>query len=86
MDNTMTTETAPEQAVGLAGRLAWTFILSPLSPLILLAMLGLGVMGLLFATRQEDPQISVPMVDIFLQFPGASAQEVAGLAENPWSG
>ena len=72
-----------EQPPGLAGRLARTFIRSPLSPLILLAMLGLGIMGLLLAPRQEDPQISVPMVDIFLQYPGASAEEVAGLAVKP---
>jgi multidrug efflux pump subunit AcrB len=80
---TVTTEDAPEKTLGLAGRLARTFIRSPLSPLILLTMLGLGIMGLVFAPRQEDPQISVPLVDIFLQFPGASAQEVAGLAVEP---
>ncbi len=79
----MTTDTVPKEAPGLAGRLARTFIRSPLSPLILLAMLGLGIMGLMLAPRQEDPQISVPLVDIFLQFPGASAQEVASLAVEP---
>ncbi len=73
----------PPTTPGLAGRLAASFIRSPLSPLILLAMLGLGVVGLLFAPRQEDPQISVPLVDIYLQFPGASANEVAGLAVEP---
>ena len=82
----MTTDRPPDavkEMPGLAGRLAGVFIRSPLSPLILLAMLGLGVIGLLFAPRQGDPQISVPLVDIFLQFPGASAEEVAGLAVEP---
>ncbi|MCB1349606.1 MAG: hypothetical protein KDK11_13580, partial [Maritimibacter sp.] len=51
--------------LGLAGRLAQAFINSPLSPLLLLACLGLGIMGLILTPRQEDPQISVPMVDVF---------------------
>ena len=80
---TVITERPENDAPGLAGRLARSFIRSPLSPLILLAMLGLGIMGLLLAPRQEDPQISVPMVDIFLRFPGASPEEVAGLAVDP---
>jgi multidrug efflux pump subunit AcrB len=74
---------AAEQSPGLAGLLAGRFIRSPLSPLIYLAMLGLGLIGLLFAPRQEDPQISVPMVDIFISFPGATSEEVAGLAISP---
>jgi multidrug efflux pump subunit AcrB len=77
------TEPSNSNALGLAGRLARSFIRSPLSPLILLAMLGLGILGLMLAPRQEDPQISAPLVDIFLQFPGASAREVAGLAVEP---
>jgi multidrug efflux pump subunit AcrB len=79
----VTAERTAEETPGLAGRLARTFIRSPLSPLILLAMLGLGIMGLMLAPRQEDPQISVPMVDIFLKFPGAAAKEVASLAVEP---
>jgi multidrug efflux pump subunit AcrB len=68
---------------GIAGRLAKTFIRSPLSPLILLALFGFGLIGLLYAPRQEDPQISVPLVDIFLQFPGASTGQVENLAVEP---
>jgi multidrug efflux pump subunit AcrB len=79
----MTTAPVPDEVPGLAGRLARTFIRSPLSPLILLTMLALGVLGLLLAPRQEDPQISVPLVDIFLQFPGAAAEEAARLAVEP---
>ncbi|MCK4713732.1 MAG: efflux RND transporter permease subunit, partial [Marinosulfonomonas sp.] len=33
--------------------------------------------------RQEDPQISVPMVDIFFSYHGASADQVASLATDP---
>ncbi len=56
------------------------FIHSPLSPLMLLASLALGILGLVFTPRQEDPQISVPMVDIFFGYPGASSHQVSTLA------
>jgi multidrug efflux pump subunit AcrB len=69
--------------LGLAGNLARAFIHSPLSPLFLLACLGVGLLGLFITPRQEDPQISVPMVDIMIRFTGASAEEVAALAIDP---
>ncbi|MBL3589459.1 MAG: efflux RND transporter permease subunit [gamma proteobacterium endosymbiont of Lamellibrachia anaximandri] len=46
-------------------------------------MLAMGILGLMATPRQEDPQISVPLVDIFLSYPGASAQQVADMAVNP---
>ncbi|WP_369408878.1 efflux RND transporter permease subunit [endosymbiont of Lamellibrachia barhami] len=69
--------------LGLAGKTARSFIHSPLSPLLFLAMLAMGILGLMATPRQEDPQISVPLVDIFLSYPGASAQQVADMAVNP---
>ncbi len=69
--------------LGLAGGLAKMFINSPLSPLLLMACLGLGLMGLVLTPRQEDPQISVPMVDIFFSYHGVSAGQVASLATDP---
>lgn len=69
--------------LGLAGKTARAFIHSPLSPLLFLAMLAMGILGLMATPRQEDPQISVPMVDIFLSYPGASAEQVAAMAVDP---
>jgi multidrug efflux pump subunit AcrB len=69
--------------LGIAGRAAKFFIRSPLSPLFYVAMLMMGMLGLLMTPRQEDPQISVPMIDIMVQYPGASAQQVANLATQP---
>ena len=69
--------------LGIAGKVARAFIHSPLSPLLYLAMLGMGVLGLMATPRQEDPQISVPLVDIFLAYPGASAEQVAAIAVDP---
>ncbi|MBK8637936.1 MAG: efflux RND transporter permease subunit [Chromatiaceae bacterium] len=52
------------------------FIESPLTPLILGASLLLGALAILLLPREEEPQIVVPMIDIFVQMPGVSAQEV----------
>jgi len=73
----------PQESLGLAGKTAQIFIHSPLSPLFFFAMLFMGILGLFFTPRQEDPQISVPMVDIFVQYPGASAQQVSSVAIDP---
>ncbi|HEY9198272.1 MAG TPA: efflux RND transporter permease subunit [Gammaproteobacteria bacterium] len=67
----------------MAGKIACTFIDSPVTPLLMLAALAIGLMGLIFTPRQEDPQISVPMVDIFVQYPGASSEQVASLVTEP---
>ena len=74
---------AGEVHLGIAGRTARAFIRSPLSPLFYVAMLLMGVLGLIMTPRQEDPQISVPMVDILVQYPGATAQQVANVAMQP---
>jgi multidrug efflux pump subunit AcrB len=62
--------------LGLAGRLAHTFIDSRLTPLVVVASVLLGIFAIIATPREEDPQIIVPMMDVFVQFPGASAKEV----------
>ncbi|MEA3244395.1 MAG: efflux RND transporter permease subunit, partial [Pseudomonadota bacterium] len=69
--------------LGIAGSITATFIDSPISPLLMVATLFVGLLGLIFTPRQEDPQISVPMIDIFVQYPGASADQVASLVTEP---
>jgi len=81
--NSPTPTTLSEEQLGLAGRMTQAFIDSPLSPLLFLAMLLMGILGLVMTPRQEDPQISVPMVDIMVSYPGASSQQVARLAMDP---
>jgi multidrug efflux pump subunit AcrB len=61
---------------GLAGRLAAMFINSRLTPLLIVASLALGSFALIALPREEEPQIVVPMVDVFVQMPGASPAEV----------
>ena len=55
---------------GIAGNLTRAFITSPLTPLFLLAALILGLVALVTLPREEEPQISVPMVDIHLRADG----------------
>ncbi len=61
---------------GFAGRVAAAFLDSKLTPLLVIASLLLGGFAVLVTPREEEPQIKVPMVDVFLQLPGASAEEV----------
>ena len=69
--------------LGLAGTIAKTFINSPVTPMLLIATLLIGLSGLIFTPRQEDPQISVPMIDIFVSYPGTSASQVESLVTDP---
>ena len=62
--------------LGMAGRLAETFIRSKLTVLMVLASLVFGGFATLALPREEEPQINVPMFDVFVGMPGASAREV----------
>ena len=64
------------QHTGPAGRIAHFFIDSKLTPLIIIASIFLGLFAVIALPREEEPQIIVPMVDIFVKMPGASAKEV----------
>ena len=67
----------------LAGRIAHIFIQSKLTPLVIVAALLLGAFSILQTPREEEPQIVVPMLDVFVQMPGASAEEVTQRATVP---
>lgn len=71
------------QNLGIAGGLTKTFITSPLTPLFLLAAFALGVVALLTLPREEEPQISVPMVDIFVRADGLKAEDAVKLVTEP---
>ncbi len=61
---------------GFAGRLTAAFISSKLTPLGLIASLLLGLLALSLLPREEEPQIKVPMIDVMVSMPGATAKEV----------
>ncbi|SMX42348.1 efflux RND transporter permease subunit [Maliponia aquimaris] len=70
-------------ALGLAGRLTRAFITSPLTPLFLLASLAVGMIALVSLPREEEPQISVPLVDIHVQADGLKAEDAVKLITEP---
>ena len=67
----------------LAGRIAHAFIDSKLTPLLIIAALLLGAISILWTPREEEPQIVVPMLDVLVQMPGASPEEVAQRVSAP---
>ena len=69
--------------LGLSGRLTQVSIRSPLTPLFLLAALAVGLIALLTIPREEEPQISVPMVDISVNADGLKAPDAVELVTKP---
>ncbi len=69
--------------MGAAGRIARYFIDSKLTPLIIIAsmLMGLGVLYVL--PREEEPQIIVPMIDVFVEMPGADPKEIEERVAKP---
>jgi multidrug efflux pump subunit AcrB len=72
-----------ERPLGFAGRIARAFIDSKLTPLLIIAALLLGGLSILKTPREEEPQIVVPMLDVSVTMPGASADEVAQRVSQP---
>ncbi len=69
--------------LGIAGGLTRAFIVSPLTPLFLMAAFVFGIVALLSLPREEEPQISVPMVDIHVQANGLRAEDAVKLITEP---
>ncbi len=74
---------SPAVRLGLSGVLTRAFIGSPLTPLMLLASLIVGALALVALPREEEPQISVPMVDIMVQANGYKADDAVELITRP---
>src|SRR5438477_1830963 len=69
--------------LGPAGRFAHAWIGSKLTPLIIAGSLLIGGFAVWKLPREEEPQIIVPMIDIFVEMPGASAREVEERVTKP---
>jgi multidrug efflux pump subunit AcrB len=69
--------------LGISGRLTRGTIRSPLTPLFLMAAIAVGLLALLTIPREEEPQISVPMVDIRVNADGLKAPDAAELVTKP---
>ncbi|HPE06310.1 MAG TPA: efflux RND transporter permease subunit [Smithellaceae bacterium] len=64
------------KGIGISGRIAKAFIKSKLTPLLVIAAFLLGFFAVTMTPREEEPQIVVPMIDVFVNYPGASVREV----------
>jgi len=69
--------------LGFAGRMASIFAQSKLTPVVAITSLLLGIFAVILTPKEEEPQISVPMVDIQTAAPGYSAQEVERKVTEP---
>ncbi len=69
--------------LGIAGGLTRRFIASPLTPLFLIASFAFGLIALVTLPREEEPQISVPMVDIHVRADGLKAEDAVKLVTEP---
>jgi multidrug efflux pump subunit AcrB len=61
---------------GFSGKIANAFINSKLTILLMIAFMLIGGYSTFLIPREEEPQIEVPIADIFIGFPGASPGEV----------
>jgi multidrug efflux pump subunit AcrB len=68
---------------GLAGKIAKVFIGSKLTVLLMVVFMVVGVYASFLIPREEEPQIDVPMADIFVGYPGASPTEVESRVVKP---
>lgn len=71
------------ERLGFSGRVARRFLGSQLTPLLALAAVLMGVFAVLVTPREEEPQIDVTFANIFVPFPGASAEQVESLVASP---
>lgn len=69
--------------LGISGRIARAFLTSQITPLLALVGLLLGVFAVLVTPREEEPQINVTFANVFIAFPGATANEVEKLVSTP---
>lgn len=72
-----------EARMGISGRIARAFLTTQITPLLALVGLLLGLFAVLVTPREEDPQINVTFANVFIPFPGASAEQVESLVSTP---
>jgi multidrug efflux pump subunit AcrB len=59
------------------------FLTSHLSVILIILAVCMSTAAVLVTPREEEPQIVVPLADVYVQFPGASAEEVEKLVATP---
>ena len=72
-----------QTSMGISGRIAAAFQSNPLTPLLALVALLLGLFAVLVTPREEEPQINVTMANVLIPFPGASSADVQNMVARP---
>ena len=72
-----------KEKLGFSGKFADMFINSKLTPVLIILALAIGLFATSITSREEEPQITVPMVDVFVDFPGAAPAEVEERVTKP---
>lgn len=72
-----------EEPRGIMVAIARTFLHGPLSLMFLVAAMVMGIVALLATPQEEEPQIVVPMVDVYVQVPGREPAEVEEQVTRP---
>ena len=69
--------------LGFSGRIARSFLNSPLTPILAITALLLGLAAMMITPREEEPQIDVTMANVMVPFPGADVRDVENLVAFP---
>jgi len=72
-----------ETSLNSAGKLAKKFLFSPVTAIIAMFIILVGVIAVSFTPREENPQIDVPSGSVIVAYPGATPQEVQNIIVNP---
>ncbi len=72
-----------ELKLNSAGKLARMFLKNPLTPVIAITLILMGLIAVLFTPREENPQIDVPAANVIVMYPGASSKEVQNIIVEP---
>ena len=68
---------------GIISKILYFFVESPLTPLLAVGAILLGALAVVLLPREEEPQIVVPVIDVFVQMPGSTAKEVEQRVTRP---
>lgn len=68
---------------GLIAGIVRPFLAGTPAVIVLVVALCLGAAAILITPREEDPQIVVPLADIYVQAPGAEPKEIEKLVATP---
>lgn len=71
------------QPLGISGRIAAAFQASPITPLLALLALLMGLFAVLVTPQEEEPQINVTMANVIIPFPGAAVRDVESMVATP---